>query len=213
MVRGVSLAALAVAALLVAGCGQKSNDNGQGGATSSAAPSGTASGSGVPSGSATPSGSAAPPNLPETCGDVLSLDELDTAVGRPLPGQTIYIKGQAEPKINRTGRVTCRYGVRKVANKTVLPLEVGISSYADADSAQSRIEFTVNDQRGRGATPKDVTLGGATGTALLSPASALLIFAKGTTTVAISITKDVASGDKAADVLTKLGTAVVAHLP
>jgi hypothetical protein len=209
MVRGVILA---VAVLLVAGCGQKSNNDGQG-ATPSASPSGTASGSAGPSGSSTPSGSAAPSNLPQTCGDVLSLDELDTAVGRPLPGQTTFIKGQAEPKINRTGRVTCRYGVHKVANKTVVPLEVGISSYADAGSAQSRIEFTVSDQRGRGATPTDVTLGGTAGTALVSPGSALLIFGKGTTTVAISITKDVASGDKAVDVLTKLGTAVVAHLP
>jgi hypothetical protein len=212
MVRGVSLAALAVAALLVAGCGQKSNNDGLG-ATPSGSPSGTASGSAGPSGSPTPSGSVAPSNLPQTCGDVLSLDELDAAVGRPLPGQTIFIKGQAEPKINRTGRVTCRYGVRKVANKPVVPLEVGVSSYADAGSAQSRIEFTVNDQRGRGATPSEVTLGGTTGTALVSPGSALLIFAKGTATVAISITKDVASEDKAAGVLTKLGTAVAAHLP
>ncbi|HYU86443.1 MAG TPA: hypothetical protein VEK80_16690 [Kribbellaceae bacterium] len=209
MVRGVSVTALAVAAVLVAGCGQKSNGDGTPG--TSAGPSGTASGG--PSGSATPSASAAPAALPDGCGEVLSLDEIDSAVGRPVSGQTIYIKGKAEPKINRIGRVTCRYGVRKVGNRTVVPLEVGVSSYSDEGSATSRIEFTVNDQRSHGATPIEVTLGDTKGTALLAAASALLIFAKGTTTVAISITKDVATGDKAKDTLTKLGTAVVGHLP
>jgi hypothetical protein len=210
MVRGASLAALvAVAvAVLATGCGQKSNGNGQG-ATTSAAPSGPASGSA----SATPTGSTAPPVLPDSCGSVLSLDDLDTALGHPLLGRTVYIKGQAEPKINRTGRVTCRYGVRKVGNKTVVPLEVGISAYADAGSAQSRLAFTVDDQRSQGAAPTDVTLGEAKGTALVLPASALLILGKGSTTVAISITRDVAAGNAARDMLTKLGTVVVSHLP
>ena len=94
-----------------------------------------------------------------------------------------------------------------------MPLEIGISGYADAGSAQSRIAFTVDEQRGQGAAPSDVTLGGVTGTALVSPASAMLIFGKGTTTVAITITKDAVAADKAKDVLTKLGTVVAGHLP
>jgi hypothetical protein len=207
MVRGVSLVTLAVAVVLVAGCGQKSKGEVQGGPS----PSPSATPSSTPSGSPTPAGTAAP--LPETCVDVLTLDEMDNAVGHALPGQTVYIKGQAEPKIHRIGRVTCRYGVHKAANHTVVPLEVGVSGYADADSAASRIRFTVNQQRNNGATPTDVSLGDAQGTALVAGDSALLIFAKGTTTAAISVTKDVATGDQAKDVLTKLGTAVAAHLP
>ncbi len=88
-----------------------------------------------------------------------------------------------------------------------------MSGYADADSATSRIRFTVNQQRNNGATPTDVPLGDVQGTVLVAGDNALLIFAKGTTTTAISITKDVATGDNAKDVLTKLGTAVAAHLP
>jgi hypothetical protein len=210
MVRGASLGLLAMAAVLAAGCGQKSNGNG--GATSSATPSSTASGSA--SGTATPSGSATAAALPDTCGGVLSISEVDSAVGRPLLGRISYIKGQAEPKIHRTGRVTCRYGVRMAANnKTVVPLEVGISAYSDENAAQSRIAYTVNSQRGQGASPSDVTLGDLKGTALVLPASALLIFGKGATTVAITVTKDVASGDAAKEVLTKLGTTVASHLP
>ncbi len=116
MVRGVSLVTLAVAVLLVAGCGQKSKNEVQGGPS----PSPSAAPSSTPSGSPTPSGAAAP--LPETCADVLTLDEMDNAVGHALPGQSVYIKGQAEPKIHRTGRITCRYGVHKAANHTVVPV-------------------------------------------------------------------------------------------
>jgi hypothetical protein len=207
MVRGVSLATLAVTVLLVAGCSQKSKNEVQGGPS----PSPSATPSSTPSGSPTPSGTAAP--LPETCADVLTLDEMDSAVGHALPGQTVYIKGQAEPKINRTGRITCRYGVHKAANHTVVPVEVGISGYANADAAASRLRFTVNKQRNNGATPTDVSLGDTQGTVLVAGDNALLIFAKGTTTVALSVSKDVATGDQAKDVLTKLGTAVAAHLP
>jgi hypothetical protein len=207
MVRGVSLASLAVAVLLVAGCGQKSKNEVLGGPS----PSPSATPSSSPSGSATPAGTAAP--LPESCADVLTLDEMDSAVGHALPGQTVYIKGQAEPKIHRIGRITCRYGVHKDANHTVVPVEVGVSGYSNADAATSRIRFTVSQQRNNGATPTDVSLGDTQGTMLLAGGNALLIFAKGTSTVALSITKDVASGDHAKDVLTKLGTAVAAHLP
>lgn len=215
MVRGASMTALVVAGLLVAGCGgQKSNNDGQGTPTATATASGTASGSAGPSGSATPSASGTPVALPDSCGDVLSLDELDAALGRPLPGQTVFIKGQGEPKIKRTARITCRYGVRKVGHRTAIPLEVGVSSYEDAGSATSRIEFTVNDQRGQGATATEVSLGDTKATALVSAAGALLVFAKGTATVALSLSKDAGvAADKTQDALTKLGTAVIAHLP
>ena len=36
---------------------------------------------------------------------------------------------------------------------------MGISAYSDENSAQSRITYTVDSQRGQGASPSDVTLG------------------------------------------------------
>jgi hypothetical protein len=213
MVRGVRLTALVIASGLLAGCGQKSDSNPQQPPpSSSAAPSGSAS----PSGSATASGgTGTPAALPESCADVLTLDELDTAVGKPLPGQTTYIKGQAEPKIKRTGRVTCRYGVHKGQHAQAWPLEVGVSAYSDAQSASDRIRFTVNDQRNNGATATEITLGdNVQGTLLITNDASLAVFAKGTATVAITLGKDSGfKADAAKDPLTKLANAVAAHLP
>jgi hypothetical protein len=213
MVRGVTLTALAIVGGLVAGCGQKSDSNPQPAPSSGGAnPSGSASASG----SATPSPSGTPVALPDSCADILTLDEVDASVGKPLPGQTLYIKGQAEPKIKRTGRVTCRYGVHKGrTNKTVIPLEVGVSSYSDAGSASERITFTVNDQRNNGATASQVSFGdNVQGTLLISPNACLAVFAKGTATVAITLGKDTGiQGDAAKTPLTKVATAVAAHLP
>jgi hypothetical protein len=214
MVRGVTVTALVIAGGLLAGCGQKSDSNPQPGPSASGTPSGTASGSGT----ATPSGTGgtgAPAALPESCADILTLDELDNATGKPLPGQTLYIKGQAEPKIKRTGRVTCRYGVRKVGNRTAIPLEIGVSSYGDATSASDRIQFTINSQRNNGADATEFDAGESVkGTALITGDNSTAVFAKGTNTVAISLTKDSGfTGDKAKDVLTKFATAVAAHLP
>jgi hypothetical protein len=213
MVRGVTLIPLALVCGLLAGCSKKSDSNPQ----SAPSPSSSASASGTPGGSATPSpsGSAAPATLPETCADVLTLDELDAAAGKPMPGQTLYIKGQAEPKIKRTGRVTCRYGVHKGLHTPVFPLEIGVSAYSDAESATNRIQFTINDQRNQGATPTEITLGdNVKGTLLISANASLAVFAKGTATVAITLAKDSGiSGGAAKDPLTKIATAVAAHLP
>lgn len=212
MVRGVTLIAVGVAAGgLLVGCGQKSDSNPQPPPSSSGTPSSTASGSG----SATPSATGSPFALPESCADILTLDELDTAAGKPLPGQTLYIKGQAEPKIKRTGRVTCRYGVRKIGARTAIPLEIGVSAYSDATSATDRIEFTINSQRNQGAQATEFDAGeGVKGTVLITGDNSTAVFAKGTATVAISLTKDSGlTGDKAKDVLAKFATAVAAHLP
>jgi hypothetical protein len=215
MVRSVTVVAVLLAGgLLAAGCGQKSDSNPQSTPSASGTPSGTPSGSG----SATPSGSGGtgtPAALPESCADVLTLDELDQAAGKPLPGQTLYIKGQAEPKIKRTGRVTCRYGVRKVGHRDSVPLEVGVSAYSDATSASDRVDFTVNSQRGNGAQASDFDgAGGVKGTVLITGDNSTAVFAKGTSTVAISLNRDSGlTGDKAKDALIKMAAAVGAHLP
>ncbi|HSV66838.1 MAG TPA: hypothetical protein VLJ59_13130 [Mycobacteriales bacterium] len=209
MVRGGAVLTGLSVVLLVAGCGQKSS-----GGSGEPSPPATLPGSapGAAGGSPAPSGSAAPATLPDTCADVLTLDELDKVVGHTVPGRSVYILGKDEPKIHRTGRVTCRYGVHKLGRTTVVPVEVGLSAYSDVGSAADRIRVTVADQRTHGATPVDVSLGGTPGTVLLNPATALLVFVTGQRTAAISITKDVATGDRARDVLIQLGTAVLAHV-
>lgn len=188
------------------GCGLK------GGGGPVAAPGGSApAATSVAATTATATPAAAPP-LPKYCSDVLSLTDRDQAVGKFLPGQTVYIKGQAEPKIHRTGRVTCRYAVHTTGSTTVVPIEVGVSNYADAASAADRVQVTVDQQRAVGASATEVTVTGLPATVLVAPDGSSLVLAQGARTVAISITPDVAGPDRAVAVLTALGEAAMSHL-
>jgi hypothetical protein len=191
---------------LLAGCGLKSHGTDGSSAGGSAPKSPGASGN--PSSS--PGTTAA---LPANCTDVLTLDDLDKAIGHAINGQSVYIKGVSEPKIKRTGRVTCRYGVRKVGHNLHVPIDVGISAYSDAASAADRVGYTIDQQRNGGAVSSDVTIDGTKATALVAPGSALLVFARDTETVAISVTKEVATGDAAKAILVNLGNVVAGRLP
>ncbi|MBI3688949.1 MAG: hypothetical protein HY241_16715 [Actinobacteria bacterium] len=208
--RAVRTAGLGAVLLLAGGCGLKGGGDpiaasaGPSARPVSAPPSGT--------GAATHGPTAPVIALPASCPDILSLDDLDHAVGRFLPGRTVYIKGQGEPKIGRIGRVTCRYGVHSSGTATAVPVEVGLSSYADAAAAAHLIQRTVDQQRDAGASQSDVTVGDTPATVLLAADSSSLVLARGALTVAVTITKEVAPADGAAAVLTALATAAMARL-
>jgi hypothetical protein len=179
------VAPLSVALALLAGCTRS-------GTNASPTPSGTATGSATAT--ATPTPSAAP--LPEACSEILPIVELDQALGKPLVGRTSYIRGVPEPKINRLGRVTCRYGMRPLpGNRTGPPgVEAGVSVYTDAAAAEDRVEATVLAARSEGATPRPVKVAGKPATALLGP-SPLIVVADETRTVAITFAKGLVRGD------------------
>jgi hypothetical protein len=145
-----------LAAAAVAGCSSTPS-------TSSAPPSGTASGSGTGSAAPTASATSSAPALPQVCSDVLPLIDLDQALGTPLTGRTDQIQGVPAPKINRTGRVTCRYGIitDPRTHKAGAPkIEVGVSTYTDEAAAKDRVESTIVSLRGDGAAPHPVTANG-----------------------------------------------------
>ncbi len=122
-------------AALAAACTSGGSDQPQAGATqTAAAPTATSSAA-----SPTPTPT---PNLPGGCDQMLPFTDLDQALGRPLFGQSRYVLGVAEPSIGRTGRVTCQFGLAANGRGPAL-LEVGVSTYKDADSAASRVAATV----------------------------------------------------------------------
>ena len=161
-----------------------------------ASPSPSATGTATQTGSATPTPTPSGAPLPASCSELLPILDLDDALGVPLVGRTAYIKGVAEPKINRLGRVTCRYGLQPLPhNKTSPPrLEVGVSAYTDAESATERVDATVVAARSEGASPREVQVGGKPATALLGP-SPLIVFASDTRTVAITFGHLLVRGD------------------
>ena len=169
-----------VAAVGVAAAGCTSDD-----APPSAAPPApatTASGSvepGVPTASPTAA-------LPAGCDLLLPFTDLDRALGRPLFGESAFVKGVAQPSIGRTGRVTCRYGLARGGRGTA-PVEVGVSTYKDVESAAERVQATVSDQRGQGATQSEVTIAGTPATVLGGRTAVLVVLAQGSRTVAVTV--------------------------
>jgi hypothetical protein len=133
---------------------------------------------------------------------------IDKALGKRLGGKTVYIKGLAEPKIGRTGRATCRYGVR---NKAV-PIEVGISGYRTAAEANSRVQITVTAEREAGASTRSTKVGTEKASVLLGTHGSLLVYGSSNRTVAVTLGAGVA-GPGAAKVLETLAASVDANLP
>lgn len=148
------------------------------------------------------------PLLPTSCNDLISINDLHRALGRPLTGRTVYIKGVAVSNIKRTGRTTCEYGVR---GKTV-PLEVGVSGYRTIGAAAERVRITVASFRGSGAAISTVRVAGQPATVGVGHAGATLVMATRYRTVAVSIIPNLEHGH-AQQVLTSLTSAVLANLP
>jgi hypothetical protein len=173
----VGAAVLAVAV----GCSSDSGDDPAAAPTAtSAAPTGT-------SAVATPSASPTP-QLPPGCESLVPFTELDQALGRPLFGQTRAIIGQAQPNIGRTGRLTCQYGLPDSGRGTP-PVEVGVSTYVDAASAQERVAATVASIRtGGGASSQtSVTVAGVPATVLGNRSSFTAVLAKDDRTIVVTV--------------------------
>lgn len=171
-------AAVVVSAM---GCSSGDGDGPAAGATTgSPAP---ASGDG---GSATPA-PASSPQLPRGCDGLLPFTDLDRALGRPLFGESRYVQGVAEPSIGRTGRVTCQYGLAR-NGRGPGPVEVGVSTYRDAESATRRVEATIAAVRGAGATSQSsATVAGQPATVLGDRTSFTAVLALGDRTIAVTV--------------------------
>jgi hypothetical protein len=117
---------------------------------------------------------------------MLPFTDLDRALGRPLFGRTVFTQGVAQPSIGRTGRVTCGYGV-PASGRGTPPVEVGVSTYKDVESATSRVEATVSQLRSIGAGQIQATVSGLPATALSTGTSFTVLLAQGARTIAVTV--------------------------
>jgi hypothetical protein len=170
---------LVLVGLLGAGC--SGGDDDPAAAPTSAPPASTASGSA----SATPSPSPTAA-LPTGCDSMLPFTDLDRALGRPLFGQTVFTKGVPQPSIGRTGRITCGYGVARNA-RGAPPVEVGVSTYVDVESATQRVQATISQLRSAGATQADVTVSGLPATVLGTGTAFTVVLSQGSRTIAVTL--------------------------
>jgi hypothetical protein len=197
-----------LAVLAAAGCSS-------GGTSAAPSRSATPSGKATGSGTATPTPTGTAEALPGSCQGLLPVIDLDEALGVPMIGQTVYIQGVPEPKIKRTGRVTCRLGVTKLPNKKSSPpkLEVGVSTYTDDAAATQRVENTVVSLRSQGARPTDVQVGGLPAKVLTGAGAATLVVATGNRTIVISIADRVVPPANTVKALTAVGNLAMKNLP
>ncbi|HEU5270114.1 MAG TPA: hypothetical protein VFU36_09340 [Jatrophihabitans sp.] len=182
-------AALASAGLalvvLLTGC-SKSTPNSAPPSSSGASASSSAS---TPSSSAPPTATAAP-TLGGECADLVPLDTVEEALGRPVIGRTQFVRGIAEPDIGRLTYLNCRYGLATPVRGKPAPepqLEIGISLYDSADQAATRVRGTVADYRSHGAKQQDAAVGGDPATILVGYGNPTLVVAEGPRTVAVTV--------------------------
>jgi hypothetical protein len=160
---------------------------------------------------AAPTSTRATPALPADCGSLISSQNVDLALGKPLVGRIRGIVGVPEPKIKRLERVTCQYGLPDPpppGPAPPVPLEISVARYADEASAAARLEDTVQAERARGAAPTTVPVGAVHGTVLVTPDRRLLVAASGAITLAVTLAPGIAD-DRTTDVLSDLGGRVL----
>lgn len=138
-----------------------------------------------------------------TCDTLLPDSPVYDALGvDSLPGKDAFVVGKPESSINRLAYLNCRYGVTGTGGAAPPGVEIGISLYATADAAASRITATVDDYTAHGASSTDATVEQLPATMLTGGvgddyALPTLVVASGQRTVAVSVAGSVAKGAKA----------------
>lgn len=184
--RALTIVAPLVVAVLLTGCSQSKQKS-----VAPPAPATPSSSSAAPTPSVkTVPRATASPTLGGQCDDLLPVTVVDEALGRPVIGNTSFIRGIAEPNIGRLTYLNCRYGIpRAVKGKPapVAQLEIGVSLYQSAARAASRLQGTIDDYRGHGASPQSLSVGATQATVLTGYGQPTLVLAAGPRTVAITI--------------------------
>jgi hypothetical protein len=152
----------------------------------------------TPPSSSTPSAPSAPPStvartLAGDCSTILPLDQVETALGKPVVGHTAFVVNIPDAKIGLVARVNCRYGIGtsvKKGTRTIVPppkVEVSVSLYSTDKQAADRVAGTVAVWRDNGARQIDVLVGPDDGTLLIGYGEPLLVVAHGQRTAAVSV--------------------------
>lgn len=178
--RGAVVGAVVLAAAVACSSGDSGGEEPAAASSSAPAPTGSETGPAVPTPTPTPT-------LPAGCESLLPFTDLDQALGRPLFGETRQVTGVAQASIGRTGRLTCFYGLGK-GGRGKAPVEVGVSTYRDAESATQRVAATVAAARGGGATSQTrATVAGQPTVVLGDAAGFTAVLAQGDRTIAVTV--------------------------
>ena len=120
-----------------------------------------------------------------------------------MTGQTLPVVGVPEPKIGRTARIDCYYGVPTGQQLTTAPVSIGVASYTDEAAARKRMSGTIADEKEAGAKANDVPVGPDRGV-LLNGTKRTLVAARGSSTVVVSVILDLVPEDQAGSLIGRL---------
>lgn len=141
--------------------------------------------------------------VPKSCGGVATVTEVTDILQVAVTGQTLPVVGVPEPKIGRTARIDCYYGVPAGQPLAAAPVSIGLASYSDDAAARKRMTSTVADEKEAGAKANDVPVGPDRGV-LLNGTKRTLVAARGNTTVVVSVTLDLIHEDQAGSLIGRL---------
>jgi hypothetical protein len=159
----------------------------------------------VPAFTTPPPSSTAPADkpVPRTCGGLATLEEVTEILGAAVTGQTQPIVGVPEPKIGRTARLDCYYGIPAGQPVQSAAVWIGLANYTDAAAAQRRMNSTVETEREAGAMANDVAVGQDRGV-LLNGQKRTLVAVRGKNTVVVTVIPDLVPADLAGPRLSRL---------
>lgn len=128
------------------------------------------------------------------CYSLLSLYDVQRAVGQRISGTTAFIVGLPDKNIGRLTYLNCRYGIPATpSGVTAIPqIEIGVALYSSSAQAERRATGTIEDYVANGATSTQVSVAGHPGVILTGGSGSgysipLLVASSGQRTVAVSI--------------------------
>ncbi|MEV4315261.1 hypothetical protein [Actinocrispum sp. NPDC049592] len=142
--------------------------------------------------------------LPTGCGKIATPEEIQDAVGKAMSAGSKLVQGAPDPKIGRTARIDCYYGLADGQEIADAQVTVGLASYSDATAAAKRVESTVQSEKDAGAKVSEVAVGGDKGTLLVGKKVATLVATYQATTVVVIAQLELVQANQAPSILGRI---------
>lgn len=151
-----------------------------------------------------PPGAAEGRDVPATCDEVVTAEEIGRILGILLTGRVHPVVGVPEEAIGRTARLDCYFGLRQGAPYRTATVWIALATYTDAAAAARRVSATAADERAAGARVSDVPVGLDRGVLLRGEGAWTLAAVRGRTTVVVTVAPDLVREDHVGALLGQL---------
>ena len=151
-----------------------------------------------------PPGSTEGREVPKTCDEVATHEEISRILNTLVKGQVLPIVGIPQDNIGRTARLDCYFGVPTGKPAAAAPVRIALATYTDTRWANRRLSNTVAEEREGGSRVSDVPVGTHRGVLLRSSTTWTLVAARGRTTAVVIARPGLIREDQAGALLGQL---------